>query len=126
MHYTPVLAEAFAAVAAMGLTEADESARHGTLIAYANHRFQLYMGESMGVIDMYEEAAVARGVPRTALEMDRNRLRRMLAPLSADQCRNLALSLNLDVRAYLDGDISRDELCDRQHLYFYTPDLTTA
>lgn len=106
-------------VARMGFTEADECNRGADkYVAYANHRFQVFMGESMGVIDMYEIAAIRCGVDRTALEMDRQRLRPLVAAAGEIEARKMADSLSSDVRAYLDKRIDAEILCHRQCLYF--------
>lgn len=118
MQHHPTIAAAIGIVAAAAFTEADESARHGALIAFANHRFQLFMGETFGVVEMYEEAAVRKGISRDALEMERNRLRPLIAACGEEEGRKMAISLNNDVLKYLSGQIDEATLRHRQCLYY--------
>ncbi|MCU1136937.1 MULTISPECIES: hypothetical protein [Stenotrophomonas] len=45
-------------------TEADEACRGDALVALANIRYQMVMGESEGLIDYYAQAAVNCGLSR--------------------------------------------------------------
>jgi hypothetical protein len=53
-------------------TEADEAA-HSKEVALANYQFQIEQGESMGIVQMYEDAALNAGDSHAEINAARER-----------------------------------------------------
>lgn len=114
---TRTISTALAAVAS-DYTEADETCHGDPLVALANHRYQLYSGETAGVIGLYEDAAVRCGIPRQQLHADEVRLRNRLAGIDDRTASRLTQSLCDDVQAYRARQITADTLQRRQALWY--------
>lgn len=79
-------------------TEADEACRGDALVALANIRYQMVMGESEGLIDYYAQAAVNCGLSRPDVDLYIARSRTCF-----DKPAYL-LPLHSATQAYLSGD----------------------
>lgn len=107
---THALALAVALAATGVVTEADESTHGDQLVALANVRWQLLMDESMGVVDMYQEAAVRTGVSALTVNEYTRHTRQALRDQDETSRMREASVLGATVRGYLAGRVSRDQL----------------